>query len=334
VKKRHEDPAVKKLCDNYVKLQQEKEKLGRDKSQAKKDLETYTEQILRKYEKAINKHLGDFAAGFKICNAGTKYPGGKPTTDYQLSINDTPVNLGDAKSAPTGPCFRNTLSAGDKSTLAFAFFIARLEGDPDLSHAIIVFDDPISSLDANRRQRTQHEICKMGEKADQVIVLSHDPHFLLSLWSEGKQAAVKTLQIARRGQQSALEDWDIEKDTRDSYLQDYFCLDEYLATVVSADLRSTARCIRPLLEANLRLRFPKSFKREEWLGDFIRRIRDSDPKDNLSLLKPKLPDLEDINNYSKKYHHDQNQSGWATEPVNDAALQAYARKALEFVSGV
>ena len=333
-KERYQDAVVRKLCEDYLRLHREKEKLESDKSNAKSALESYSEQILRKYETAINRHLGNFGAGFKICNAGTKYPGGKPTTDYQLSINDTAVNLGEARSVPATPSFRNTLSAGDKSTLAFAFFIARLEQDPGLSEAILVFDDPISSLDANRRQRTQHEISELGKKARQVIVLSHDAHFLLSIWSEERQSLVKTLQIARKAQESVLEEWDVEKATRDAYLRDYFCLDEYLATGASADLRGVARCIRPVLEANLRFRFPKSFKRDEWLGDFIGKIRDSGPNDALAVLKPKLPELEDINNYSKKYHHDRNQSGWATEPVNEAQLEAYTKRTLEFVSGV
>lgn len=332
-KKRHEDAAVKKLCDDYLKLQQEKKKLDTDKSKAKQDLETYTDQILVKYEEAINQHLANFGAGFKMCNAGTKYPGGKPTADYQLSINDTPVNLGEAKPGQSSPCFRNTLSAGDKSTLAFAFFIARLKDDPNLSDAIVVFDDPISSLDANRKDCTQQEICKLGTKAKQVVVLSHDPHFLLSIWSAMEQSLVKTLQIARKGQDSIVEEWDIEKGTRDSYLQDYFSLDDYVATGASTDLRSTVRRIRPLLEGNLRLRFPKSFARNEWLGDFIRKIRDSGPSSELDILKPKLSELEDINNYSKKYHHDQNPAGCDSEPLNDAALQAYANRALKFVSG-
>jgi len=122
--------------------------------------------------------------------------------------------------------------------------------------------------------------------------------------------------------------------TRDAYLCNYFCLDEYLTAGACTDLRSVARCIRPLLEGNLRLRFPKSFTRDEWLGDFITKIRNSGPADSLSPLRPKLSDLEDINNYSKKYHHDQNQTGADTEPVNDTSLQAYARRALQFVSGV
>jgi wobble nucleotide-excising tRNase len=333
-KKRHQDAVVRKLCEDYLRLHQEKQKLDGDKSKAKKKLDSYAESVLPEYEKSINKHLGNFGAGFKLCNAGTKYTGGKPSADYQLSINDTPVSLGDTKSAPTNPCFRNTLSAGDKSTLAFALFIARLERDAGLPDAIIVFDDPVSSLDANRRQCTQHEISELAKKANQVIVLSHDPHFLLSIWGEEKQLPLKTLQIARKGQESSLEEWDIEIATRDAYLCDYFCLDEYLAKGTSTDLRAVARCIRPLLEGNLRLRFPKSFKRDEWLGDFIKKIRDAGSKDTLGLLKPKLPELEAINDYSKKYYHDQNPNGWATEPINDAALQAYSKRAMAFACGV
>jgi wobble nucleotide-excising tRNase len=332
-KKRHEDAPVKKLCDDYLKLKQEKDQLDTDKSKAKQDLETYADKILVKNEKAINQQLANFGAGFRLCNAGTTYPGGKPTADYQLSINGTPVSLGDAKPGQSSPCFGNTLSAGDKSTLAFAFFIACLNDDPNLSGAIVFLDDPISSLDANRKDCTQQAICKLGTKAKQVVVLSHDPHFLLSIWNEEKQPHVKTLQIARKGQDSIVEEWDIEKATRDSYLQDYFALDDYVATGASSDLRSTARRIRPLLEGNLRLRFPKSFCRNEWLGEFIKKIRDCGPSDDLDALKPRLSELEDINNYSKKYHHEQNPTGCDTEPLIDAALLAYAKRALKFVSG-
>jgi wobble nucleotide-excising tRNase len=332
-KKRHEDAHVKGLCDDYIKLKQEKNKLDVDKSKAKQDLETYADQVILKYERAINQQLENFGAGFKLCNSGTTYPGGKPTANYQLSINETPVNLGDAKPGQSSPCFGNTLSAGDKSTLAFAFFIARLKDDPNLSDTIVVFDDPVSSLDANRKDCTQQAICSLGTKAKQVVVLSHDAHFLLSIWNEEKQSLVKTLQIARKGKESTIEEWDIEKATRDSYLQDYFALDDYVATGASSDLRSTARRIRPLLEGNLRLRFPKSFLKNEWLGDFIRKTHDCGSSDDLDVLKPKLTELEDINDYSKKYHHEQNPTGYNTEPVNDAALQAFVKRALKFVSG-
>lgn len=332
-RKRHTDAKVRKLCDDYNKLLGEKEGLSSEKQKANKDLKRYSEQVLGKYETNIDSHLANFGATFKICNSATRLTGGKPAIDYQLSINDTPVNLGDSKSAVSGPCFKNTLSAGDKSTLAMAFFIARLEGDPNLSDRIVVFDDPISSLDSNRRTCTQQVIHGLTQKVKQVVVLSHDPHFLLSVWSEETQSAVKNLQIIRTGQDSALDEWDIEKANRDAYLRDYFTLDEYLEKGVKGDLRHVARCIRPLVERNLRLRFPKHFTRTEWLGDFIGKIYGASANDTLRLLQPKLSELEAINDYSKKYQHDQNLSGSDSEQVDDIQLQSYAKRALRFVSG-
>jgi len=330
---RHTNDAIKTLCEDYNKLLKKKEGQEDDKVKAKTALETYAKGVLSKYENGINDHLKDFGAGFKICNTGTKYPGGKPTTDYQLSIDDTPVNLGDSKTASTGPCFKNTLSAGDKSTLAFAFFIAQLQDDPGLSNKVVVFDDPVSSLDSNRRHCTQQVIRGLSQKTRQVIVLSHDPHFLLSIWNDEKVSAVKNLQIVRSGQASALSEWDIEAATRDAYLQNYFSLDEYIEKG-SVPTRDIARCIRPLLEGNLRLRFPKAFKRTEWLGDFIAKIHSAGSTDPLNVLKPKFNELEALNEYSKSFHHDQNLTGADSVKLDDAELQSYSKRALTFVSGV
>ena len=74
--------------------------------------------------------------------------------------------------------FRNTLSSGDRSTLALAFFLAQLDLDPGLPNKIVVFDDPFTSQDRSRRSCTQQFIRRKSAAAAQVIVLSHDPEFL------------------------------------------------------------------------------------------------------------------------------------------------------------
>lgn len=75
-------------------------------------------------------------------------PGGVATSSYQLVINDTAVDLGDSKTPADRPSFKNTLSAGDRTTLALAFFLAHLERDPAATGKLVVFDDPFSSQDA------------------------------------------------------------------------------------------------------------------------------------------------------------------------------------------
>ena len=49
------------------------------------------------------------------------------------------------------PSFSNTLSSGDKITLALAFFLAQLEHLPDESSQVVIFDDPFNSQDNFRK---------------------------------------------------------------------------------------------------------------------------------------------------------------------------------------
>jgi wobble nucleotide-excising tRNase len=86
--------------------------------------------------------------------------GGVATSSYQIVIEATHVDLGDSKTTIDKPSFRNTLSAGDRTTLALAFFLANLEGEADLANRLVVFDDPFNSQDSFRRSQTIFEIKK------------------------------------------------------------------------------------------------------------------------------------------------------------------------------
>jgi wobble nucleotide-excising tRNase len=68
---------------------------------------------------------------------------------YNVVINDQQIAVGGSPAAGV-PSFRNTLSAGDRNTLALAFFFASLDRDPALADKIVIIDDPITSLDEHR----------------------------------------------------------------------------------------------------------------------------------------------------------------------------------------
>ncbi|MBQ9128745.1 MAG: hypothetical protein IJY15_13425, partial [Thermoguttaceae bacterium] len=53
--------------------------------------------------------------------------------------------------------FKYVLSAGDRRTLALAYFFASLE-NMNLEKAIVVFDDPFASLDEHRMSATAEHI--------------------------------------------------------------------------------------------------------------------------------------------------------------------------------
>jgi len=113
--------------------------------------------VIGRYEQAINRLLDEFNAGFRITGTKHGYPGGVASSSYQILINETPVELGDSQSPLDKPSFRNTLSSGDKSTLALAFFLAQLQHDPEKASKIRCPIEPprnVPSMPPGRPKRT------------------------------------------------------------------------------------------------------------------------------------------------------------------------------------
>ena len=246
-------------------------------------------------------------------------------------IGESAVDLGDASTPRDVPSFKNTLSAGDRSALGLAFFLAKLEKDPDLSNRIVVFDDPFTSLDGSRRMCTGQRVRRLARDANQVLLLSHNPGFLHEVWEPFPTADIRTLQLTRVGANTTITLWDIEEESRDEYTRTFIELRKY-RDEGEGDDREIVKKIRPLLEGYLRLKFPEAFERNEWLGNMIRKIRESQDGDQLQVVKAVLCELEDLNDYSKKYHHDQN-PGCATEPVNTTELETFVVRLIKLVGG-
>ena len=139
--------------------------------------------------------------------------------------------------------------------------------------------------------------------------------------------------MKRSGQGSTIDLWDVEKETQGEYFRNYNALIEYLETGPNGDLRAVARCIRPLLECNLRMRFPRSFKKGDWLGDMIGTIRLSSLSQPVNKLSSLAQELSDINDFSKHFHHDQNPNA-DSHTVNDTELNAYINRTIKVISGV
>ena len=113
----------------------------------------------------------------------TKY---SVNSDYQLIINQKILSNDDV---------RIVLSDGEKTTLTFAYFLARLKlfyKKESLKNLVIVIDDPISSLDDGRIYTTSYlvakinqeiagEILKKEEDKAQVFVLTHNHVFMSNI---------------------------------------------------------------------------------------------------------------------------------------------------------
>ncbi|GAA7109839.1 hypothetical protein HpBGD24_14410 [Helicobacter pylori] len=105
--------------------------------------------------------------------------------DYRIVLNSDALENSEAEMI---------LSSGEKTTLAFAYFLVRLKlfyKKEDLKNLVVVIDDPISSLDEQRIYNTSNIVAKInqelvGEALEkdeeaQVFVLTHNHTFMARL---------------------------------------------------------------------------------------------------------------------------------------------------------
>lgn len=324
---RHTDP-VKTLADEYTAEVAAKTALDADKEAAKAALDAYAQTALAEYQEEINRLLSQFGTGFTIDGTARSYVGGSPTSSYQLKIDSCLIDLGDEDTIGE-PCFKTSMSSGDKSALALAFFLAHLDKDPSKAQKVVVFDDPFTSFDRSRREQTAQLIRKVGESCGQVVVLSHDPSFLQLLTERLDSAETRQMQLSRAGANSTLEEWDAAKENEGLYFKDRDDLRAYLDGGTTSSRQDIARKIRPVLEGYMRIRFAGGFPANMWLGDMIGHVRTAGATHPLF---GELQTLTEINDYSKRYHHETNPN-WNAEPIADGELKTFVDRTLYLVGG-
>lgn len=319
------------LCSTHTKLSGEKYAIEERKKTVRGQLDAHTNAVVKPYERRINDYLDAFNAGFTIAETKHAYPGGVATSSYQLVINNTAVDLGDSKTPGDRPSFKNTLSAGDRTTLALAFFLAHLERDPAAAARLVVFDDPFNSQDAFRRRQTVHEIMKVAGKCAQVIVLSHDATFLKQVWDKSPAAERVALTIAdHRAQGSKIMPVDLDQACRGRTATDIDDLQTYLTTGAGG-LLDIIRKMRVVLETYCRTTYPGSFLPADWLGDIVRKIREGGAAHPAQAL---YDELDQINDYTSQYHHGEDMGDTTPDQIDPPELTGYTRRTLKIVNAL
>lgn len=320
---------VRPLCEADAIRHREKTALEEEKERVRTQLDAHTEQVISRYGDSINRYLDRINAGFRITTPRHTYRGGPPSTSYEIVINQRSVELGDAETPLDRPSFRNTLSAGDRSTLALAFFLAELEQDAARVRKLVVFDDPFTSLDAFRRSHTVHQIYKCADGCRQVVVLSHDPGFLKLLWDHFQSGDRKTLQLARVGEENTtIAEWDIEKAVQARFRADIDSLQRYLSSS-EGEPRDIIQKIRPVLEGYCCNLYPAQFPEGDTLGVIVGKIRNAGAGHPLAQI---LDELDEMNQYCRRYHHGENPNA-ALERIDNAELEGYVRRTLRVAGG-
>ncbi len=300
------------------------------KKTEREKLDALMTSTLQQYEKSINALLKNFGAAFSIKNMGANFKGAAPRTEYGLSLRGKDVVL---EGGP--PSFSTTMSEGDKRTLAFAFFIASTLADTKLTSRTVVIDDPMCSLDINRKHHTKSVLKNLHSKAGQLIVLAHDPYFIRdlrdALYKGDPATPVAIFQLALAADNyTDFAALDVDKVCESDYFQHHRLLNEFSAGE-NTDARAVAKAIRPMLEGYLHRRFPGLVPKSLMFGHVVVHIRNVQSGNPLSHAQNLLTTLNDINEYAGQFHHDTNPGGAETVAVIASELKIYVDKSLALV---
>jgi wobble nucleotide-excising tRNase len=335
IQKRYSPDGIIK-ANEYIATEGLIKRLNFQKDIKQAELKEYTVQTFKNYKTRINQLLKKFANYLEIKEIKSAYHGSSktPQVEYVLSISGNEIKLNDDK---VNPSFKYVLSGGDKSALALSFFLAVLIDDINLKNKIVVFDDPISSFDLHRKNATIKSLEWLSKQAKQLIILTHNLSFAGSFYEEcSAKHNLLSLQIINDGNTSHLCDFNIEEETLNGLLKDYCYASAYLKSNAKNDLqrRSVARCLRPMLEGYFRLKFFGEFNSTDWLGTFIKRINESVDGDKLYRLKCDVGEIEEINDYSKKYHHSFSPLTAESELINDMELRNYVERTFQLIEKI
>jgi wobble nucleotide-excising tRNase len=321
---------VVSASDAYIAEKADKATTEKARDDARAALDSYRRTVFPAYETAINLYLQRFNAGFRVGSVTSTNTRSGSSCTYNVVINSEPVPIGGPEQAGN-PSFRNTLSAGDRSTLALAFFFASLDQDPNLRERLVIMDDPITSLDEHRQLNTVQEVRRIAGRAKQVVVLSHDKAFACGVWEGAKRDARGALEVVRSGDASIIQGWDVTRELTTVHDRRHELFSKFLEAAGSVDGRDVAIALRPHLEAFLRVAYPAQFPPGTLLGPFLNLCeqRLGTPEQLLDVAD--TSELGNIIEYANKFHHDTNPA-WASESINDTELLGFVQRTLRFTS--
>ncbi len=328
IKKRRFSPEIMQLCDKYKHIKNEIDKMKKTMREKQKELKSAVSKKIKKYGEQTNMMLERFGIPFKIIKQTSKYrgKGEEPYFEYFLECEGTEID------PLTHTKF--TLSAGDRNGLALSFFIAKLTIDGDLQNKIIIFDDPISSFDINRKRRTIEIIRDLARKAKQVIVFTHFNTFAFELYDTLRDIGIapQCLQIKN----GKIIKWNIEEDKKLSYFKNLAKLESFL-NGEEIPLDEIRRLIRICLEDKLRFNYFQFFKdlgEDCWLGSMVNKLRKI--KDNLSLKfkhnnkDEVINELSNLCDFSKYSHHSCITASYRTDYTQNE-LENYVKSTLKMI---
>lgn len=307
-KKRYESP-LKERCQQYLILSHQIERLQHIVTQLQNNQKANSEVFLHQYGDSINDYLQNiFCTDFKIDNikdGGYRGRSRDASLSYLLTFKGKALKL----DTDDNLSFKNTLSEGDKNTIAFSLFLAKLSKytDAELANKIVVFDDPLTSLDLNRRNSTITELVKLYQKCNQVIVLSHNLAFLLELYNRKKirSQEKKVFSIDKQIDKSFIKEYQLRDELSTEFADCIRKIEKFQSTCSEEDKEPAINSIRLSLEAFLKFKYGRYLPTlDGTFGQIIAELEKNTSCVFIDSSKRKvIEDLNELNEISWRAHH-------------------------------
>jgi len=327
IKKRFEPPIVT-LCNQLSTEKKTLRGLETAYTTLSQQQQTAAATFFSNYQTRINHYLCNvFKTHFRIDNIVHVAPQGRATQSkiaYKLTIDGKDISF-----VPNQPFnAKECLSEGDKSTIALAFFLSKLDIDPNRQDKILIFDDPLSSLDTNRRTYTIGIIRALFHQMKQVVVLSHNEYFLHEIGKDFGNAVKNTLRITETfaAKASVIEECDLDSLVKNDYFKHIEALEAFRVTPDHSIKDTVLGWLRNVLEAHLRFKFYKEIRLMTGQKTFGRLISFLDTsgvvfRDNGNRVNI-ISNLHLINGVSWKPHHGDPNPDYSTLGMNPNTITA------------
>ena len=186
-------------CIKYSQLVVQRNELSEQIKNLNDELEQNQTNYLASYFKKINDIFSRLGSNNFEIHSNISHRGNMPVIELNATFLGEPI---------TNDKLLTFFSESDRRALALSIFIAKLESltEAQKNHTILVLDDPVTSFDDGRIDRTIRIFDLLRNSFRQMIILSHYSRYLKSFFQRAyfNNNNIKLLKITRDNESSHL----------------------------------------------------------------------------------------------------------------------------------
>jgi wobble nucleotide-excising tRNase len=322
------EPAIVTLCTQLTTGKQRLDALESSYTQLSQQQASSATASFSLYKNQVNHYLRDvFRTHFLIDDVVHVAPQGQARVarmGYKLVIDGQDISFAADQPFSVKQC----LSEGDKTTIALAFFLSKLDIDANKANKILVFDDPLSSLDTNRRTYTTRLIRDLIPVMKQVVVLSHSEIFLHEISDKVANADKKSLRITEDfvAKASKIEVCNLTELVKNDYFKHLEKIENFRSNPDHSQKDYILGLLRNVLESHLNFKFYRPLRTLGGDHMFGRVIDHLNNQQTLNFREPNkalvIGKLQTINSVSWKPHHGTAQPNYSQTGFDPNTLTA------------